>query len=69
VKSKRAERAAAVLNSEIEAADPRADQRRIRPDRPITDLNEFLAFLDELEMVFGPTRKPRRITRGSRFLL
>ncbi len=49
--------------------DSQADQRRIRPTRPIQDLSEFLAFLEEFEALFGPTAKPRRAACGGRFLL
>ena len=64
-----------------EGTDPRADARspivlsrfrrreELRSTCPVDDLDEFLAFLDELEEVFGPLPKPPRITRGSRFVL
>jgi hypothetical protein len=64
-----------------EDADPRANARapivgsrfrrreELRSTRPVDDLDEFLAFLDELEEVFGPVPKSPRITRGSRFVL
>ena len=64
-----------------EDTDPRADTRSpivggrfrrrelLRSTRPVDDLDAFLAFLDELEDVFGPVPKLPRITRGSRFVL
>ena len=45
------------------------DQRRIRPTAPISDLSDYLVFLREIEEVFGPTVRPRRIAGGNRFLL
>lgn len=46
-----------------------ADQRRIREQRPVRDLDEFLGFLAKLEGVCGPLEKPARINRGTIFLL
>jgi hypothetical protein len=53
----------------VAAPAPASDQRRIRPTQPIVDLAEFVAFLGDFEAMFGPIRKPRRIARGSRYLL
>ena len=70
MKSTEANRARTAAESEPAAsADPRADQRRIRPTMPIRDLDEYVKFLAEVEAVFGPIRQPRRISRGGRFLL
>jgi hypothetical protein len=43
-----------------------AEQRRLRPGRPIRRLDEFLAFLAELEALFGPIEKPARIPDGGK---
>jgi hypothetical protein len=45
------------------------DQRRVRDQKSVRDLDEFLAFLAKLEAVFGPLGKPARINRGTIFLL
>ncbi len=64
-----------------EDADLRADTRspivgnrfrrreELRSTPPVDDLDDFLAFLGELEHVFGPVPKLSRITRGIRFVL
>lgn len=44
-------------------------QRSSRLARPIRDFSEYLAFLDEVEEIFGPSRKLQRPARGGRFLL
>ena len=46
-----------------------ADQRRIRPTLPIERLSTFLDFLAEIEEIFGPIVKKRRVGGGDRFLL
>jgi hypothetical protein len=46
-----------------------AEQRRVRPERPIRRLDDFLAFLAELEALFGPIEKPACITSGKVFRL
>jgi hypothetical protein len=46
-----------------------AEQRRLRLERPIRRLDEFLAFLAELEALFGPIEKPPSITGGKVFRL
>ena len=45
------------------------DQRELRPDPPVRDLAEFLAFLDEIEAVTGPLPHASRPMVGTRFLL
>ncbi|MGH7802827.1 MAG: hypothetical protein ACREQJ_00640 [Candidatus Binatia bacterium] len=45
------------------------DQRRLRPTEPIRRLSKFLEFLAEIEEIFGPITKTRRIAGGGRFLL
>jgi hypothetical protein len=45
------------------------DQARVRPAAPVRDLDEFLRFLAWIEAVFGPIRRPVRVTTGDRFLL
>ncbi len=45
------------------------DQRALRPDPPVRDLEEFLRFLDECEAVTGPIEHASRPILGSRFLL
>jgi len=37
--------------------------------RRLDSAPEFLVFLDEIEAIFGPIVKTRRIGRGDRFLL
>ncbi len=44
-------------------------QQTLRPTPPVKTLDEFLAFLRQIEATFGRTRRPRRITTGDRFLL
>lgn len=46
-----------------------ADQRTLRPDPPVRSIEEFVAFLTQLEAVIGPDDRPRRPTTGKRFLL
>jgi hypothetical protein len=57
------------LEFDIVGRDPIADQRTLRPQRPVNSLAEFVEFLAELEEVFGPTMRPVRPTEGTRFLL
>jgi hypothetical protein len=45
------------------------DQRTVRPERPIKDLGEFIAFLEAMEEVFGRPRRRRRPVTGGKFLL
>jgi hypothetical protein len=45
------------------------DQRTLRPPEPVRDLDEFLAFLDQLDDVLPPVDRPFRPTTGERFLL
>ncbi|MCW5890719.1 MAG: hypothetical protein KIT14_09215 [bacterium] len=45
------------------------DQRTLRPDPPVRSLEEFVAFLAEVEAVVGPDRRPRPPTVGDRFRL
>lgn len=47
-----------------------ADQNRLRPTAPIRNLDEFLAFLDQVRAL-GPHREtpPRPPTTGDHFLL
>ncbi len=45
------------------------DQRAIRPDPAPRDLDEFIAFLADLERVFGPVEKPARARRDVIFRL
>ena len=45
------------------------DQRQLRPDPPVRSVEEFVAFLAQIEAVFGPDDRPRRPTTGDRFLL
>lgn len=46
-----------------------ADQRRIRPARPIQDISEYIVFLEELEAIFGRAVKSPSIAPGNRFPL
>jgi hypothetical protein len=54
---------------DIVGRDPIAEQRTLRPQRPVESLSEFVEFLADLEEVFGPTIRPVRPIEGSRFLL
>ena len=45
------------------------DQRILRPDPPVRSIEEFVAFLIQLEAVFGRDDRPRSPTTGKRFLL
>jgi hypothetical protein len=45
------------------------DQAMLRPERPIGDLGEFIAFLRRIESIFGSLETPRRPTVGDHFLL
>jgi hypothetical protein len=45
------------------------DQRRLRPEPPVRSIAEVVAFLAQLEEVFGRDDRPRRPTTGPRFLL
>jgi len=45
------------------------DQRTLRPQPPVGSVQEFVAFLAQLEAVFGPDDRPRGPTLGDRFLL
>jgi hypothetical protein len=45
------------------------DQRTLRPEPPVRSVEEFVAFLAQLEAVFGPDDRPRGPTIGDRFLL
>jgi hypothetical protein len=40
-----------------------------RPDPPVRTVEEFVAFLAQLEAVFGPDDRPRQPIIGERFLL
>ena len=44
-------------------------QHRLRPDRPVQTIEEFVAFLAEVEAVVGRDDRPRPPTRGTRFRL
>lgn len=44
------------------------DQRELRVLR-VTTLDDFVAFLDQLEAVFGPTESPRKPITGECFRL
>jgi hypothetical protein len=46
-----------------------SDQAKLRPERPVRDLDEFLEFLANIEAVFGPIERPARISTGAHFLL
>lgn len=45
------------------------DQRALRPDAPVRSLEEFVAFLAEVEAVVGRDARPRPATIGDRFRL
>jgi hypothetical protein len=45
------------------------DQSKLRPMKPLHSIDEFLAFLAQLEAVFGVIERPRVITKGDRFRL
>ena len=45
------------------------DQRRLRPEPPVRSVDEFVAFLAEVEAVVGRDERPRPPTTGVRFLL
>jgi hypothetical protein len=45
------------------------DQRVLRRDPPVRSVEEFAAFLAEIEAVFGADHRPRPLTTGERFLL
>lgn len=45
------------------------DQRDLRPDPPVRSLEEFVAFLAEVEAVVGRDERPRPATIGDRFRL
>jgi hypothetical protein len=46
-----------------------ADQDRLRPSTAVPDLDAFVEFLTRLEALFGPSERPREISRGEHFLL
>jgi hypothetical protein len=46
-----------------------ADQRTLRPDPPVRSIEEFVAFLAQVEAVVGPDDGPRKPTTGESFLL
>lgn len=46
-----------------------ADQTRLRPIVPLRSIDEFVAFLAEIEDLFGPLERPRVPTTGKRFKL
>jgi hypothetical protein len=46
-----------------------ADQRTLRPDPLVRSIEEFVAFLAQVEAVVGTDDRPRRATTGERFLL
>jgi len=48
---------------------PVADQRVLRPDPPMRSVEEFVAFLEQVEAVVGRDERPRRPTTGDCFLL
>lgn len=50
-------------------AGPVPDLRTLPPNLPVTSIEEFVTFLEELEAVFGPDDRPRPPTIGDRFLL
>ena len=45
------------------------DQASLRVPQRVRDLDEFLAFLAQLEAVFGPIERRRQVTTGDHFLL
>lgn len=45
------------------------DQRTLRADPPVRSIEEFVAFLIQIEAVIGHDDRPRRPTTGDRFLL
>ncbi len=45
------------------------DQSKLRPQTPVSDLDQFLEFLAQLEALCGPIEAPREHTTGDRFLL
>ena len=45
------------------------DQRVLRAPECVRTLDDFLAFLAELEAVFGPIQREPQLTTGNRFLL
>ncbi len=38
-------------------------------EQPVSSIEEFVEFLEQLEAVFGPDDQPRPATEGIRFLL
>jgi len=54
---------------DVVGADPLPSQEAVRPERPPRNLREFVRFLDEIEAVFGPSKRRPRVVRGDRFLL
>ena len=48
---------------------PHPDQRHLRPEEPVRDLAEFLAFLEEFEAVGGRIDRPPRPIEGAVFRL
>jgi hypothetical protein len=46
-----------------------ADQTRLRPIVPLRSIDEFVAFLADVEDLFGPRKRPRTSTTGKRFEL
>ena len=46
-----------------------ANQVKLRPPKPVRDLDEFLEFLREVEALWGPSDAPRPLAEGSRFRL
>ena len=58
-----------VAENVSQSATANRDSNWGRPTVPIRQLSTFLDFLAELEEIFGPIAKERRIGGGDRFLL
>jgi len=67
--SRRSSRKSALVGVNHASSSPWPDQRDVRPEDPIRDLDEFLDFLEELERVVGRDDRERKPISGSVFRL
>jgi len=67
--SRRSSRRSAHAGAEPAPRSPWPEQRELRPEDPIRDLAEFLAFLEEFEIVAGRDDREREPISGSLFRL
>jgi hypothetical protein len=46
-----------------------ANETQLRPTAPVRSIDEFLAFLQQIEELFGPTKRAQLPTTGEHFKL